>query len=201
MPPDARRRLSGGVEPQDRGAVHARVWAPASRSIDLVLDRDRSRVFPLAAARGGAGGVFEGRIEGVHPGDRYWFRIDQDRLRPDPVSRAQPEGPHGPSLIVDPRAFEWTDAEWSGIGPEGQVVYEMHVGTFTPEGTWAAAAEQLELLADLGITVIQMMPIADFSGAFGWGYDGVNLYAPTRLYGSPDDLRRFIDRAHRPASG
>jgi maltooligosyltrehalose trehalohydrolase len=141
-------------------------------------------------------GYFESTLSGLRPGDRYWFRLDGDRLRPDPVSRYQPEGPGGPSAIVDPLAFTWSDREWGGVGPRGQVLYEMHVGTFTPEGTWSAAAEQLPMLADLGVTVIEMMPVADFAGRFGWGYDGVNLYAPSRLYGTPDDLRAFVDRAH-----
>jgi maltooligosyltrehalose trehalohydrolase len=193
-----RRRLSGGVEPQPDGTAHARVWAPACTTIDVVLDADRSRVFPLTRQDDGS---FEGSVEGLVPSDRYWFRIDGDRLRPDPVSRFQPDGPHGPSAVVDPSSFSWTDGGWNGVGRAGQVVYEFHVGTFTPEGTWAAAAEQLPGLAELGITVVEMMPVADFAGTFGWGYDGVNLYAPTRLYGTPDDLRRFVDRAHAVGVG
>ena len=141
-------------------------------------------------------GHFGGELEGAAVGDRYWFELDGRLRRPDPASRYQPDGPHGPSEIVDPAAFAWTDAGWAGVRPEGQVVYEMHVGTFTPEGTWSAARAQLEWLADLGITIIEMMPVADFAGRHGWGYDGVNLYAPTRVYGTPDDLRAFVDRAH-----
>lgn len=99
-------------------------------------------------------------------------------------------------MVVDARAFPWTDRDWRGIGPEGQILYEMHVGTFTAEGTFRSAAAQLEYLAELGITVIEMMPVADFAGSFGWGYDGVDLYAPSRLYGAPDDLRAFVDMAH-----
>ena len=129
-------------------------------------------------------------------GGRYWLRLDGERLRPDPASRHQPDGPHGPSAYVDAAAFGWTDTSWQGVSPLGHVIYEMHVGTFTPEGTWRAAAEQLAELARIGITVIEMMPIADFAGRFGWGYDGVDLYAPSHLYGAPDDLRQFVDRAH-----
>jgi maltooligosyltrehalose trehalohydrolase len=186
------RRLSGGIELQADGVANARVWAPACRTIDVVLEADR-RVFPLAPE---ADGFFSGLVEGVAAGDRYWFRLDGDRLRPDPVSRFQPDGPHGPSAIVDPGAFAWTDGQWEGVRSEGQVIYELHVGTFTAEGTWASAMGQLADLARVGVTTIEMMPIADFTGRFGWGYDGVNLYAPTRLYGEPDDLRRFVDRAH-----
>ncbi len=176
--------------------MHARVWAPRRTSIDLVLDRaagGEARSWALARERDG---YFGGVLEGLKPSDRYWLRLDGERLRPDPVSRFQPDGPHGPSMIVDPHAYPWTDAGWPGLTPEGQVLYEMHVGTFTPEGTWRSATGQLEHLADLGISVVEMMPIAEFAGRFGWGYDGVCLYAPTHLYGTPDDLRGFVDRAH-----
>ena len=99
---------------------------------------------------------------------------------PDPASRFQPEGPHGPSEVVDPAAFRWTDGDWAGVPARGQVIYELHVGTFTPEGTYAAAARScLELLADVGVTVVELMPVAEFAGRFGWGYDGVDLCAPT----------------------
>jgi len=112
-------------------------------------------------------------------------------------SRFQPEGPHGPSRIVDPARFQWTDREWCGIALEGQVIYEMHIGTFTPEGTWDAARRELPELARTGITVLEIMPVADFPGRFGWGYDGVGLFAPVAIYGEPGDFRRFIDEAHR----
>jgi maltooligosyltrehalose trehalohydrolase len=190
------RRLTAGVELQPDGRAHVRVWAPACRRVEFVRDGDREGV----ALQAEGDGYFCAFVEAA-PGDRYWLRLDGDRLRPDPVSRYQPEGPHGPSAVVDPSAFKWTDQAWRGVQREGQVLYEMHVGTFTPEGTWAAAAHWLEELAALGITVIEMMPVNDFVGRFGWGYDGVDLYAPTRLYGSPDDLRAFIDRAHAAGLG
>ena len=133
---------------------------------------------------------------------RYRFRLDgEPTLYPDPASRFQPDGPHGPSQIVDARAFPWSDRAWRGTGQRGQVVYEMHAGTFTPEGTWAAAARQLPELAALGVTVLEVMPLADFAGQFGWGYDGVNLFAPCRLYGTPDDFRSFVDQAHAVGLG
>jgi maltooligosyltrehalose trehalohydrolase len=188
------RRLSAGVELLEGGGAHARVWAPACRSVDFVLERaDGETIRPLDRD---PDGFFSGMIEGVRAGDRYRYQLDGSRRRPDPVSRFQPEGPHGPSQVVDPSAFQWSDHAWRGAPASGQVLYELHVGTFTPEGTWAAAAERLEDLARIGITTIEMMPVADFAGRWGWGYDGVNMYAPTRLYGAPDDLRRFIDRAH-----
>ena len=173
--------------------AHARVWAPDRASVDVVCDADRRRCWPLVRE---CNGYFAGELPEARSGDRYWLRLDGRLLRPDPASRSQPAGPHGPSAIVDPSAFRWTDDGWGGIEPDGQVIYELHVGTFTPEGTWRAAAAELEALADLGITIVEMMPVADFAGRFGWGYDGVNLYAPTRLYGTPDDLRAFVDRAH-----
>jgi maltooligosyltrehalose trehalohydrolase len=121
---------------------------------------------------------------------------DGDRLYPDPASRFQPYGPHGPSQIIDPRTFQWTDGMWPGVHLEGQVIYEMHLGTFTQEGTWEAASHELAELAAVGIALIEIMPVADFVGRFGWGYDGVDLFAPSYLYGTPDDCRRFVDCAH-----
>jgi maltooligosyltrehalose trehalohydrolase len=133
----------------------------------------------------------------ARPGTLYRFRLDGgETLYPDPASRFQPEGPHGPSEVIDPTAFCWTDQDWHGVALAGQVIYEMHIGTFTPAGTWASACEHLPELAELGVTVLEVMPVADFPGRFGWGYDGVDLFAPTRLYGRPDDFRRFVDRAH-----
>jgi len=190
--PATERRLPSGVELRGEG-VSARVWAPAAGRVELMLAEDPARRWPLAPE---SDGFFSASIDGLTAGQRYWLLLDGDRRRPDPCSRFQPEGPHGPSQIVDPDAFSWTDAGWRGVSGDGQVLYEMHVGTFTPEGTWRAAMAQLPALRDIGITVIEMMPVADFAGRFGWGYDGVNLYAPTRLYGTPDDLRAFIDRAH-----
>jgi maltooligosyltrehalose trehalohydrolase len=187
-----RRRLSFGAEVVQDG-VHFRVHAPKRQRVAIVLERDRREVH-LAAEPDGHFAAF---APGVRPGARYRVRLDDDgALYPDPVSRFQPEGPDGPSEIVDPAAFRWTDAAWPGVELHGQVLYELHVGTFTREGTWAAAARELAELRRVGVTVVEMMPVADFVGRFGWGYDGVDLYAPTRLYGRPDDLRAFVDRAH-----
>src|SRR5205823_3386241 len=135
-------------------------------------------------------------------GTRYRFRLDGEQaLYPDPASRFQPDGVHGPSQVIDPGAFRWTDGAWRGAGLHGQVLYEMHVGTFTHEGTWEAAARELPELAAVGVTVLEVMPVAEFPGRFGWGYDGVDLFAPTRLYGTPDEFRRFVDRAHAAGLG
>jgi maltooligosyltrehalose trehalohydrolase len=191
-PPAAMRRLPIGAEPQPEGGVHFRVWAPACLDISVELED----LTPVALAPEPQG-YFSGLVREARPGMRYRLRTDtSDKALPDPASRFQPEGPHGPSEIVDPAAFRWTDRDWRGRPREDLVLYEMHVGSFTPEGGWEAAARELPELAELGITCIEAMPVADFPGRFGWGYDGVDLFAPTRLYGRPDDFRRFVDRAH-----
>ena len=142
-------------------------------------------------------GYFRGIAPAASALARYRYRLDdRELLVPDPASRFQPEGVHGPSQVVDPDAFAWTDRDWRGIEMRGQILYELHVGTFTPAGTLAAAMAELPKLAELGITTVELMPVAEFAGRFGWGYDGVALFAPTRNYGTPDDLRRFVDRAH-----
>jgi maltooligosyltrehalose trehalohydrolase len=193
-----KRKYPIGAELIGRDETHFRVWAPKAKNVDVVLEesaaKNVARTFhPLEREENG---YFSGSA-GANAGVRYRFRVDNgEHFYPDPASRYQPEGPHGSSCIVDPTSFKWSDAEWRGRKLKGQVTYEMHTGTFTPEGTWQAAIGQLPELARIGITVIEMMPIADFPGNFGWGYDGVNLFAPTRLYGTPDDLRAFIDRAH-----
>jgi len=146
-------------------------------------------------------GYHSGLVPEAGDGSRYRFRLDGGDAFPDPISRFQPEGPHGPSQVVDPLKFRWTDGNWRGVPLEGQVIYEIHIGTFTREGTFDAARRELPELADAGITVIEIMPVADFPGRFGWGYDGVGLFAPVAIYGQPDDFRRLIDDAHRVGIG
>jgi maltooligosyltrehalose trehalohydrolase len=164
------------------------------------VGRTSDRVSPPLTKRldKDAQGYFAGWIPELLAGARYSFRLDdEEALRPDPASRFQPEGPHGPSQIVDASSYRWRTTGPEAPRGRGQVIYEMHVGTFTREGTYAAAARECAELARIGITMLELMPVATFSGRFGWGYDGVALWAPTHLYGSPDDLRRFIDEAHR----
>ncbi len=194
------RRMHVGAEILPQGGVHFRVWAPRRRTVEVVIeDNATPQAFELQPE---ADGYFSGLVTGAGAGTRYRFRLDGgEKLFPDPASRFQPEGPHGPSQVVEPNQFQWNDAEWRGVGIQGQVIYELHLGTFTPEGTLAAAMNELQELADLGVTVIELMPVAEFPGKFGWGYDGVNLFAPARIYGTPDDLRRFIDRAHAVGLG
>lgn len=189
------RRFPVGAELLGSGRVAIRVWASAHETVHVELDGVRTRLD--AAGRG----YFEGVVPGA-AGSRYGFVLGDDkRVLPDPASRWQPDGPHGLSEIVDPSSFAWSDAAWPGVSLPGQVLYELHVGTFTREGTWRAAAAQLPRLAELGVTVVQMMPVAEFAGAFGWGYDAVQWFAPSHLYGRPDDLRFFVDEAHRHRLG
>jgi maltooligosyltrehalose trehalohydrolase len=174
--------------------VDFRVWAPHATSVEVVIEEaSRAGGIPLERE---ACGYWSLRTREAGPGSRYHYRLDGRGPFPDPVSRYQPEGPHGPSEVIDPDVFAWTDGAWKGVSLPGQVIYEMHVGTFTAEGTWEAAEQHLPALAATGLTVLEVMPVAEFSGQFGWGYDGVSLFAPTRLYGRPDDFRRFVDRAH-----
>jgi maltooligosyltrehalose trehalohydrolase len=189
-----RRRIPVGADHWPGQGTHFRVWAPAAQRVDVVFEGD-ARPAPAQLLQE-ADGYFSALVAACRPGWRYRYRLDGGEAFPDPASRWQPEGPHGPSEVVAPDSFAWTDGHWRGVQPQGQVLYELHVGTFTPEGTYAAAEEHLPFLKDLGITVIELMPVNEFNGPFGWGYDGVNLYAPTHLYGTPDELRHFIDRAH-----
>src|SRR5437773_5301115 len=192
------RRYPIGAELIGPTQTHFRVWAPKAQDVDLVLEesakKDAERTFhPLLREDGG---YFSGAAN-AGAGALYRFRVNKaEHFHPDPASRFQPRGPHGSSCVVDPSQCKWTDSKWRGVQMKAQIIYEMHVGTFTKEGTWRAASEQLAELARIGITVVEMMPIADFPGNFGWGYDGVDLFAPYHIYGTPDDLRQFVDRAH-----
>ncbi|MFL6237427.1 MAG: alpha-amylase family glycosyl hydrolase, partial [Thermoanaerobaculia bacterium] len=190
------RNLPVGAEVTPEG-VHFRVWAPARERVEVVFEEDAAAEWEVdCELTPEKDGWFSGLVKGAGAGALYKYRLDGGDTFPDPASRSQPQGPHGPSQVVDPSTFEWTDGDWPGAGREGQVIYEMHIGTFTPEGTWEAAARELPELAELGITVLEVMPVAEFPGRFGWGYDGVDLFAPYHLYGEPDDFRRFVDRAH-----
>jgi maltooligosyltrehalose trehalohydrolase len=179
------------------GGVRFTLIAPGARAVEVLIE-------PIAASDPGAraalepagDGIWTGEVAGVGPGTRYRFRLDEGPSWPDPASRFQPEGVHGPSEVIDPDTFPWRDGGWTGLAPDELVVYELHVGTFTREGTFAAAAERLPWLRDLGVTAVELMPVADFPGARNWGYDGVSLFAPARCYGRPDELRALVDRAH-----
>jgi maltooligosyltrehalose trehalohydrolase len=192
------RRFAVGAEAQGERGTHFRVWAPAANRVSVV-ERGRtndgaSHEHPL---RREGTGYFSALVAALGPGARYGFRLDDtDALYPDPASRFQPDGPHGPSEIVEPAQYAWKDTRFAGPLARGQVIYELHVGTFTREGTYRAAERELGRLAALGVTTLELLPLAEFPGDFGWGYDGVGLWAPSHLYGRPDELRAFIDAAH-----
>jgi maltooligosyltrehalose trehalohydrolase len=183
-------------------AVNFRVWAPERKLVRLVLVEPNGRQRREIDLHCDRDGFFNARVRDVRNGDLYLYRVDDDpQLYPDPASHFQPQGVHGPSQVIDHRRFRWTDERWPGVTLLGQVLYELHVGTFTSEGTWTAAAARLPHLRDLGVTLIEVMPVAAFPGKFGWGYDGVYWYAPTELYGKPDQFRGFVNEAHRLGIG
>jgi maltooligosyltrehalose trehalohydrolase len=177
-----------------RDGVRFRLWASSATDVKLVLHDGRAA--GIHHMPRDAEGVFDMIIDDAAAGDRYGYRVDNGDVRPDPASRFQPDGVHGPSQVIDPVAFTWTDDRWRGRPPGDRILYELHIGTFTPEGTFDAAAAKLEPLRDTGVTFIEIMPVADFPGSRNWGYDAVCLFAPSRAYGHPDDLRRLVDRAH-----
>ena len=190
-----RHEMAFGAQVLPDARVRFRLWAPAARRVDLVLPSTAApeRALPLA---GSGDGWLELTTDQAHAGSRYRFSIDGELLVPDPASRRNPQGVHGPSEVIDPEAFDWTDVDWRAPPWQQAVVYELHVGTFTPEGTFAGVAGRLEHLQRLGVTAIELMPIAEFPGSRGWGYDGVLPYAPASVYGSPDDLKSLVCAAH-----
>jgi maltooligosyltrehalose trehalohydrolase len=193
------RRFPIGAEIAGGGRTHFRVWAPNARELEVVIENGGELTFHSLHPE--EDGYFAGETP-AGAGTDYWFRLNGGgELYPDLVSRFQPAGPLGPSRVIDPATFPWTDEKWTGLSRNGQVMYEMHIGTFTRDGTWQAAARELPELARMGVTCIEMMPVNDFPGPFGWGYDGVDLFAPNGHYGTPDDLRKFIDQAHANGIG
>ena len=181
----------------ETGGVRFRVWAPKRARVDVVLE-ESGRSFPLMKDEAG---YFSGLVPIATAGMLYRYRLDNGDAYPDPCSRYQPQGPHGPSLIVDPSTYAWRYPDWQGVRMQGQVIYELHVGTFTPEGTLDATIAQFDELKDCGVTVIELMPLAEFPGRWNWGYDGVDLFAPAHVYGDPDALKRFVDAAHERGLG
>lgn len=186
------RNLGARVLP-GAGGVAFRAWAPFVRSLDLEIVGPIKRRLPMQP---GADGVFEIVVEEARAGADYFLVKDDQAKLPDPRSRHQPQGVHGPSRVVDPAEFAWTDASWPGVQLKDHVIYELHVGTFTAEGTFDAVVPRLGHLKDLGVTAVEIMPVAEFPGARNWGYDGVHLFAPQSSYGGPDGLRRLVDACH-----
>jgi maltooligosyltrehalose trehalohydrolase len=178
-----------GPRPAAAGGITFRLWAPAAKSVDLILDRDH----PMPPQDGG---WFEITLRDAGPGTRYRFRIDGDLAVPDPASAFQPEDVHGPSEVID-HSFDWCAANWRGRSWEEAVVLELHVGSFSEQGTFRGAIDKLDHVIGAGFTAIELMPVADFFGRWNWGYDGVLLFAPDSTYGRPEDLRALVDAAHQ----
>lgn len=183
-------RKTWGCELLADGEARFKIWAPAAEAITLRLnDRDH-------AMHDAGGGWFEATAA-ASDHDRYSFVLADGLAVPDPASRAQANDVHGPSLVIDPRAYVWGDSDWKGRRLEELVIYELHAGTFTPGGTFRSAIERLPHLAETGITAVEIMPVSQFAGSRGWGYDGVLPYAPHNAYGTPDDMKAFVDAAHQ----
>ncbi|HVM98112.1 MAG TPA: alpha-amylase family glycosyl hydrolase, partial [Candidatus Acidoferrales bacterium] len=176
------------------GGIRFCVWAPQRNCVEVVLESgpNAGSVHALPALDA----LFSGVVGAAGVGDRYRYRLDGEGPYPDPASRFQPEGVHGPSEIIDPTLFGWSDVNWTGVHLSNLSIYELHVGTFGPNGTFGQVTERLPYLRDLGVAAIELMPVADFPGTRNWGYDGVALFAPARCYGRPDDLRRLVNVAH-----
>ncbi|MCX4187690.1 malto-oligosyltrehalose trehalohydrolase [Methylophaga sp. OBS4] len=194
-----------GAAPLPDGGVSFQLWAPAAAQVDVCLthrhvddsDKNIAARHVTLQMESGAEGCFSITTDLAATGTLYFFRIDGDQRIPDPASRFQPEDVHGPSEVIDPAGWSWQDTDWRGRPWEEVIIYELHVGSFTPQGNFAAVQEKLDYLAELGITAIELMPIADFPGKHNWGYDGTYLFAPDHRYGRPEDLKSLINAAHR----
>jgi malto-oligosyltrehalose trehalohydrolase len=198
MPTVAERAVAShtmpfGAELRPDGAVRFRLWAPEQKRVRLVLE-GRDGALPMTAL---PDGWHELATNAAMAGTQYSFELTNNMRVPDPASRYQPRDVHGPSEVIDPAAYQWRDGSWRGRPWHETVLYETHVGAFTPEGTFRAATERLDHLVELGVTAVELMPLADFPGARNWGYDGVLLFAPDASYGRPEDLKAFVDAAHR----
>jgi maltooligosyltrehalose trehalohydrolase len=169
-----------------------RVWAPRASRVELRVVGAKEQ---LRALESSGGGYFHVQVDNICPGTLYLYRLDGSRDRPDPASRFQPQGVHGPSQVIDP-SFAWADRNWIGLPLKDYVIYELHVGTFTATGTFDAVIAHLEELKDLGITVIELMPVAQFPGSRNWGYDGVYPFAVQESYGGPPGLKRLVNVCH-----
>jgi maltooligosyltrehalose trehalohydrolase len=186
-----RWHLSYGATPLATGGVRFRVWAPEAAGLSVEVSQKAA----LRMNRDGED--FELFVPDAKAGDTYAYVFSDRRQRPDPVSRSQPHGVHGPSQVVDPDAFNWSDHDWKGTALSDYIIYELHIGTFTSEGTFESAISKIPHLLELGITAVELMPVGEFPGARNWGYDQVDLYAPHSAYGGPEGLKKFVDACHR----
>jgi maltooligosyltrehalose trehalohydrolase len=183
-----------GVRYSGSGQYEFSVWAPFLRKVAVSIVSPEEITLPMKQTERGYWKTAAGN---VYPGTRYFYQLDDERKRPDPASHFQPEGVHGPSEVVDHRSFEWDDRDWKGIPLAEMIMYEVHIGTFTPEGTFAAAINRIDDLKDLGINTIELMPVAQFPGERNWGYDGVYPFAVQGSYGGPDGLKRLVSECHK----
>ncbi|PQO38742.1 malto-oligosyltrehalose trehalohydrolase [Blastopirellula marina] len=174
------------------GNVLFTVHAPACEKLVLQIEGEHAQEVPMIAT---SDRVFTATAS-VSPGTRYWFRVPDGNPRPDPASRFQPDGVHGPSQWIDPDTYCWSDQSWRGLPKDQMILYELHIGTFTKEGTYLAAIDRLDELVDLGVTAIEVMPVAQSTGRWNWGYDGTNLFAPRNTFGTPDEFKQLVDTAH-----
>src|SRR5947209_11107282 len=189
----AKWQLQFGARPVSDGSTLFRVWAPRAERLAVKLIGDRAQT--VAMERCDAD-IFEIIVPDVGVGADYFYLINDEQERPDPVSRWQPTGVHGPSRVVDPDAFVWTDQMWRGLPLREFLIYELHTGTFTPEGTFAAIIPKLEHWQQLGVTAVELMPVAEFPGGRNWGYDGTHPYAPHSAYGGPQGLKTLVNACH-----
>ncbi len=181
--------MAYGARPLSGGGVQFRVWAPQVRALAVNLD---GAIFPMTRE----GEDFHLLASHAQPGQTYTLVLDDAKERPDPVSRSQPQGVHGPSEIIDPEGFSWSDQDWKGIALEEYIIYELHTGTFSSEGTFEGVLQKIPYLKELGITAIELMPVAEFPGCRNWGYDGVDLFAPHSCYGGPAGLKKLVNACH-----
>ena len=190
--------LEFGASIRNGGQTEFRVWAPNVKSLAVRILGEQPRTIPMTReSTFGFGSEFVATVPGVGEGTDYFYVLDGERERPDPVSRWQPRGVHGPSRIVDPGSFAWSDQAWHGVALKDFIIYELHTGTFTAEGTFESVIPRLPYLRDLGITAIEIMPVAEFPGNRNWGYDGASLYPPQNSYGGPTGLKRLVDACHQ----
>ncbi|HSN42227.1 MAG TPA: malto-oligosyltrehalose trehalohydrolase [Burkholderiales bacterium] len=189
-----RHAMPFGATVLEEGSVRFRIWAPAARQVELCLEQHG--IPEILAVPEAADGWFELETARAHAGSRYRFRIDGHLQIPDPASRYNPDDVHGPSEVVDPLTFDWQDGRWRGRAWEDAVIYELHIGAFTAEGSFSGVKRKLDYLADLGVTALELMPVADFPGTRNWGYDGVLPFAPDSVYGSPEQLKDLVQSAH-----
>jgi maltooligosyltrehalose trehalohydrolase len=190
-------KLRFGASIREDGAAEFRVWAPNLSSLAIRILGERPRTVPMTRSSEFQDGEFVATVPNIPEGTDYFYVLEGDRERPDPVSRWQPRGVHGPSRIVNPALFHWSDQDWAGIPLKDFITYELHIGTFTREGTFESAIPIIPYLCDLGVTAIEIMPVAEVPGDRNWGYDGASLYAPQSSYGGPIGLKKLIDACHR----